>query len=797
MLKTCLMAALRSLRRQVGYTFVNVAGLAVGMAYCVLIVLFVRDELAYDRFHERADRIYRITSDWGEFSVPSTNPPLLKALKTDYPELTVAHLLRYEALVRRETEAFRQQTLFANPDLFEVFTLPLERGDPAAVLARPFTAVLSPEVARRIFGEQDPIGQRLYVDNQFEVEITGLLEPVPDQSHVRFDLLVSWATLDALFDYSNSTSWGNNSIYTYLLLPEGMAAAALEAQLPDLIARHAGENWNGATLGLQALTDVHLHSHHNMELAPNGHVAYVYVFSIVALFILLVACINFVNLATARAADRAREVGVRKVAGAHRRQLILQFLVESVLLASVAVVLSALLVVLALPLFRQLSGKALALGVLGDGTTLAAFAAVALFAGILAGSYPAFVLSSFRPALVLKGTFRTSRRGASLRRGLVVFQFATSIFLLIGTMVVYRQLAYLRTANVGFDREQVLVLDAPDDRIAGQYPAFEELVRQTPGVLAVSISSEGLPSELLDGDGFRLEGAPEDSAQGLRSVAVGFDFFETLGVPMAAGRSYDRNRSTDSTAFIVNRAALAVLSGDLDEPLGPEEAVGRTLHTQFDGQPIAWPIVGVTEDFNMASLHEEIEPVVFFFRPARYDHFLVRVAPGTLDRTLAGVEAAWERLYPEWPISYRFADQAFEAQYRAEERLGRIFSIFAGLAAFIACLGLFGLAAFTTRQRTKEIGVRKVLGASATGIALLLSRDFLRLVAIAGVVAVPAAYLAAERWLGSFAYRIDVVRNADVFLWAGGVALVVALLTVSYQAFRAAFMDPVRTLRYE
>lgn len=797
MLTNYLKVAVRNLGRHKGYAAINVLGLAVGMAVCVLIVLFVRDELSYDRFHEHADRVYRIVSEWDNFSVPATNPPFVRTLQADYPELEVAKLLKTDGLVRHGARAFEEERIyFANPAVFDVFTFPLDRGDPATALQRPFTAVLTTAMAEKYFPSEDPIGQTIAIDNQFEAEVTGIAEPVPENAHFHFDFLVSFASLDAAFNYSSSNNWGNNSIYTYLLLPPGMAPETLEAQFPDFIERHAGANWNGAAISLQPLTDIHLHSHHNMELEPNSRMAYVYIFSVIAGFILLIACVNFMNLATARSMERAKEVGVRKAVGARRGQLMRQFIVEALLLAGVALLLAVALVALALPAFRILSGKGLTVGLLGEGFTMAALVAVALVAGLLAGSYPAFALSGFRPIAVLRGRIGGVGQGAWLRRGLVVFQFAISVILIIGTAVVYSQLDYLRSAGLGFDQEHVVVLPMPGNpsqtaQMVAQYPAFKNEMQQQSGVTAVSISSEELPSELLNGSVFRFAAA--DSGRGLRTVAVGHDFFEALGAEMIAGRAFSQAFPSDSGAYVVNAEALDLLASRLPEPLdGPEEAIGRPI---VGGGRAEGPLIGVVEDFNMATLHEQIEPIIFYLRPEWYDTYLVRVAPGAVSATLAQLRDVWQQFYPDWPFDYRFADQAFDAQYRAEERLAQIVLAFSGLAIFIACLGLFGLAAFMAERRTKEIGIRKALGASAASIVGLLSKEFAQLVLVAFGVATPVAYLAMRQWLQDFAYHIDL--GVGFFLGAGALALLIALLTVSYQSIRAATTDPIKALRYE
>ena len=796
MLKNYMKIAFRNLQRHPAYAFINVTGLAVGMTCCLLILLFVRDELSYDRFHENADRVYRIVSDWGNFSVPATNPPVINRLGPDFPEVTMALLTPFGAQVRHEELSFFEERIyFASPEVLDVFTIPVLRGNTETMLAEPGKIVLTEASARKYFGDENPVGKVLLVDGEFEVEVAGVVGAMPENSHFHYDFMVPWSTLDILMDFSNSMSWGNNSYYTYLLFPEGYNPQTLEAQLPAFIERHAGDNWNGSELSLQALTDIHLHSHHNMELEANSNVANVYIFSIIALFILLVACINFMNLATARSAERAKEVGVRKVAGARRGQLIQQFLAESVLLAGLALVLAVVLTAGALPIFRALTGKAMALSVLNDGFTLLAFFGITLLVGMVAGSYPALVLSAFKPVTVLKGTLLSSGRGAFLRKGLVVFQFIISIALIVGTMVVFNQLNYLREANLGFDKEQVVVIATQTDSQAEQYTAFKDLLLQQPNVSHVTIASEGLPSELLNGTGTRLDGVRNDDPEArvrTRTVAIGHDFFETLGVEMMAGRSFSLDFPADSGAFILNATAARILQETYPEQIATvEDGIGQTLRVGGS----TGPLVGIAEDFNMSTLHEEIEPAVFFFRPRWYDHFLIRIQPGNFAGTVDAIGNVWAQIYPDWAFTYHFADQGFDAQYRAEERQSQLATVFSILAIFIACLGLFGLASFTAQQRTKEIGVRKVLGASVPNIVVLLSKEFTWLVGVAFIVAAPVAYFCMNWWLNGFAYRIEI--SWPIFLVAGLAGLGIAWLTVSYQSVKAALADPVESLRYE
>jgi putative ABC transport system permease protein len=787
------------MRRHAGYTAINVVGLAVGITVCLLITLYIRHELSYDDFHDGADRIVRVVSDWGDFSVPATNPPMVRVLETEWPDVPIATLLRVDGLVSRGAERFEEDAIFfADPDFFDVFSFALVHGSAETTLERPFTAVVTSEIAQKYFGDDDPIGQTLRLENQVEVEVTGLIEPAPETSHFHYDLLLSWATADAVFGFNYSRDWGRNALYTYMKVPAARSIPALEDQLPELIERHAGSDWNGAALSLQPITRVHLHSHHNQELEANSRAAYVWIFGLIAVCVLVLAGVNFVNLATARAVERAREVGVRKAVGAGRGQLTRQFLLEAVVLAGAALILTIGLVAFALPLFRTLTGTTVEFSVLTDPFTLAALVGITLVAALGAGSYPAFVLSRFDPSQVLRGRSRSGGHGATLRKGLIVVQFAAAVCLIAGTGAAFSQLAYLRAADLGFDQSQVLAVEAPGNPTQGDpqqpFAAFKQELLRQPAIERVTIASERFPSELVNGAAMHVAGGSMDSVQSMRMVDVGAHFFETIGVEPMAGRTF-RDDSDSSWAFVVNRAAYELLARQLDDPpAGPEALIGREVMSGWRGGQRG-PLIGVVENFHFSTLHESIEPIVFYQEGRNLDTYLVRIQPGAVDAALAAVEATWQRVFPDWPFQYAFADGAFDRAYRTEQRLGQLFGVFAGLAMLIAGLGLFGLAAYTAQQRMREIGIRKAVGATVTQIVALLSKDFAALVLIAIAVAVPVAYIGLEQWLQTFAYRIDL--GVGLFAAAGGAALLVALLTVSVQALRAARTDPAYVLRSE
>jgi len=795
--------AVRNIKRRTGYTVINVMGLAVGIATCLLILFYIKDELAYDRFHESDDRIYRIVSDWGDFSVPATSMPVVNRLKDDFPQIEqLSWVMETDALVRYENNSFVENNIYISPPTFlSMFNFPLKRGNPETVLTRPFTVVLTQASAKKYFGNQNPVGRSLEVDNQYEVEVTGVLEKIPGNTHFDFDFLISWQTMEAAFNFSEAMEgqWGSNSIYTYLKLKEKALPETVERSFPAFIERHAGDNWNNSTLSLQPLTSIHLYSHHNSELSPNSQAAYIYIFAVIAAGILFIACINFVNLATARSAERAREVGVRKSLGANRIQLIRQFLSESVLLALFSMIISLILVSAAMPAFRLLSGKSVLLGEMLDGITVLILVGITVVIGLLAGGVPAFALSRFQPVSVLRGVLPATTGGEWLRKGLVVFQFAISIILIIGTVIVYNQLEFLRSANLGFDKEQVVIVPmrGGDEVHLPRLDAFRQNLLQHEDVEQVTAASTGLPSELLDGSGvaFAESNVSEDSLMDLRMVSVSHDFFEAMGVELIAGRSYSRDFPTDSSAYMLNEAGYRLLANSLPQSVSdPGEVIGKQIRGWHDFPPTG-ELIGITENFNMATLHEQVEPILFLIRPSWYDNYLVRIRPGAIERTLETVKSSWEQFFPGWPFDYRFADEAFDARYRAEERLGQIFAVFSGLAIFVACLGLFGLAAFTAEKRTKEIGVRKVLGATVSQIVLLLTRDFMKVVGIAFLVAIPVSWYAMQRWLQDFAYHIEI--EVWIYAAAGLLVLLITVITVSGQSIKAAMMNPVNSLKSE
>ncbi len=804
MFKNYLKIALRNLLKYKGYSLINILGLAVGMASCILILLYVHDELSYDQHHEKAEQIYRVTREWfnsdgsSSLHLGHVAPPIGPLLKNDFSD--IRQMVRItdgnNPLIRHQDKVFQEDRFyFADPNIFEIFTLPLFKGDPQNALADPNSVVLTSAMAQKYFGDEEPLGQVLNLDGRADLKVTGVMQEVPANSHFHFDFLGSMKLLEQVFGDDEFKNWGSNNYATYLLFPQNYAVENFKKAIPDFIGRHHPDGKEAipkTTLHLQRLTDIHLHSQLDSEIEANGNIVYVYIFSAIAFFLLLIACINFMNLATARSANRAKEVGLRKVVGAERQQLIKQFLGETVFMALIALLLAVVLVEAALPKFNAFAGKELALRSQGIFFILASLLGVTLFVGIVAGSYPAFFLSHFQPLAVLKGQKIGSTR-SRFRSVLVVFQFAISIILIVGMGIVYNQLEYCRNKNLGLNKEQIVVLPA-DQNIVRRYPDIRNQLLQHPQIAGVAASKRVPSGRLLDSSGGSVIDGEKSEPLDFRiaNVRVDHSFIETYGIQMAAGRNFSTEFPTDSTeAFILNETAVKKIGWP-----SPEAAVGKPF--QYGNR--RGRVIGVVKDFHYESLHQPITPIILLIAPQSFNSISVKIrAAQTADiaATLDFLKQKWQEYRPNFPFQYSFIDERYEQLYQSEHRLGQIFGTFSLLAVFIACLGLFGLASYTAEQRTKEIGVRKVLGASLGNIVLLLSKDFARLVAVATLFSWPIAYFAMSRWLQEFAYRININHQLATFLLAALLAFAIALLTVSFQAIKAAMTNPVEALRYE
>lgn len=819
MIENYIKVALRSIFRNKLTAFINISGLALAMAGAVLIYLFVVDELSYDRYHTHADRIYRVTRIFYDnernprLHLSSVAPPIGPLLKNDFGEIELmARTLQYNTVVsleeNGEIKSFRENDLFlAEPNLFKIFDINVISGDPARDFQRPFTVMLSEKTAMRYFNSTNIVGKRLRFNNALDIEVTGVFKNFPLQTHWHPDFLVSFVTLEDDNIYGRSrleTNWGNNAFTTYLLLAEGTQPQTLTQRFPEFLDKHYG-TYARANFGvpadfvasrvteltLQKVTDVHLRSHLDDEIEVNGNINNVYMMAVIGVFIILIACFNFINLSTARATKRAKEVGLRKVVGAFKNQLITQYLSESTLIALFSLLLALGIAWVAIDWLNQFTGKGLVLDLLANWKLAAGLVLFALTVGLLAGIYPAFVVSGFKPALVLKGQHGSVRGKGTLRKTLVVAQFSISIVLIIATAITFQQLSYLNNRDLGYDRNQVITLTYYG-LLNDQYDAFYNEMLLSSSIKNVSRSSRIPTGRLLDSQGSGSTIVKGDSlvntGVNLKYVAVDHEFFDTYGIELAAGRTFSKDIPTDdSLAFIINEAAAKAIGWQT-----PEEGVGK----DFGYGGTTGKLIGIVKDFHFESLHQEVAPMIFVPTRQRGTNFLsVKIAGNQMQDGLAHLEDIWKRMLPGIPYEYQFMDDRYARLYEAEQKEGKLFTIFAAMAIFIACLGLFGLATFNTMQRVKEIGIRKVMGASVPSILALLSKEIVSLILVANLLAWPIAWYFMNQWLHSFAYHINM--NVVAYLLSAIAAVVVALLTVSMQTIRAARTNPAHTLRYE
>ena len=811
MFRNYLKIAFRNIAGSPLFSMINIVGLAIGLACCIVISVFVNYELSYDKHWKDADRIYRVTRDFfsNDLKLVRVAPPIGPLLAEDFDEIEdmTRALQANVTLSHGDLSIVEEQLVIADTNLFEFFDLEFVAGDRDTALAAPTNIVLSERAADRYFGSEDPMGQTLNIMGREDLTVTGIIRDLPDNTHMAFELVGSIDIIPIVMGQTALENWGSNNYFTYLRLPPGYDPNDLEAQFEGFVIKHRGEDAPKSTaLGLQALPDIHLTSNRDAEWRTNGSLAVVYTFSAVAFVVLLIACVNFMNLTTARSTQRAREVGIRKVVGARRGQVTVQFLGESVLLTAIAMLLAVAIVELSLPAFAAFLEKPLAFS-LTDPTTLLTLLAGTLVVGLFAGSYPAFFLSQFRPVDVLKGIASGSGSGL-LRRGLVVFQFATSIALLIATGVVMAQMHYARTMDMGFDKERNLIHALPFFAdIREIYDPLRTELEQHPDIESVVYSSRVPSMQNLDGSGYAPEGVQFtiDTVIGLSDIKVDAHWFEHYGVEFLAGRPFRPNevrhvRPTEDDPVV---KAYAVLNESAARRFGwtPQEAVGKVIRepanrelTQFYDREI----VGVIPDIHFSSLHDEKKATVYAGPHPRYQrHVSIRVAPGDPAAAIEHFENVWRRLLPNDPVNWYFLDDSFDGRYRAEAKQVRMFAMFSGFAVFVATLGLFGLASFTTERRTKEIGIRKVMGASVRDIVFLLTSDFTKLVLFANLIAWPVAYYFMNQWLTRFAYKAPFADWAWLFVAAGLAALAAAWLTIATQAGRAATSRPVLALRYE
>jgi len=809
--------AWKNLKKNKFFSFINIFGLSAGLACCMLITLYITNEISYDKYQKSGDNIYQLGTIFiqqgKENKMPNTPAPMGKAMQQEYPEVVQTTrlmglfaedktLLQYSEKGGTPESFYETRGFMADSTFFRMFTYNFIEGNPSTALNNPNTVVLSEEIAKKIFGNQPALNKLIHIssstngDNDFLV--TGVFKPNVQPSHIdgRFFLSMKGGEIENYIARNGTGFATNNMFFTYLQLKPGSDTKKLQAQFPAFIDKYAGNDLKAMGFDkkqfLTQLKDIHLRSGMDSDVTPSGSMTYLYILASIALFTLLIACINFMNLSTARSSKRSAEVGIRKVLGAEKGSLVRQFLGESILMSLIAFVFAVTITVLLLPAFNSVSGKNLTLSFFQDGLTLIAFIAVAVLAGLLAGSYPAFYLSSFKPVKVLKGKLSNSLAVVSLRKGLVVFQFIISVVLIIASVVISNQMNFLRSADLGFAKDRQLIIPLRSGEAKKIYPSLKAELARQPQIESVGASyyNPGIfnPSDNL----FYKEGQTMSDGKRTRMNTVDVSYLRTLKVEPVAGRLFSEEFPADTGYRVVlNETAIKEI-GFRDA----QSAVGNKVFFDYQGTNYGFEIVGVLKDFHFEDLHLPITPYGYNLGgDSEFNYLMVHAKPGDIGALIKTIETSWHKLNPNEPFEYSFLDEDFQKNYIAESRLSSIVAYFTLIAILICCLGLFALATFSAEQRIKEIGVRKVLGASVTGIVTLLSKDFLKLVAIAIIIATPIAWYVMHNWLQDFAYRITL--SWWIFLLAAVIAAVIAFVTISFQAIRAANANPVKSLRTE
>lgn len=809
MIRNYLKIAIRNLLKYRFISFINLFGLTIGLTCCLLITAYILNELSYDKYNKNADHIYRVTRSFNNqdgvvsLNLSTVAPAFGYYLPGDFPEIRKMTRILYNDTrpIRYKEKIFNEKnTAYADENLFDVFTIKVVKGNPKTALYDPFSVMLTEETANKYFGDEDPMNKVIRYNSRFDFKVTGIYKAFPSNAHIHPGMLLSFNTLKdtAVYGEKNlETSWGNNSFFTYLLMPDNFSSRNMISQFPAFVDRHmTGKEYVGNTpskltkLGLQKLTDIHLYSHTDYEAEPNGDISRIYIFSAIALFILLIACINYMNLSTARSALRAREIGIRKVIGAGKKELIGQFLGESVLLCWAAILLAIGLTYFTLPWLNKISGQELLFDKLLQWKIILPVLLTPFIIGILSGIYPALFMSSFQPIKTLKGLFKAGNSSISFRKVLVVTQFSVSIILIITTIIVFQQLHYIQNKSLGFDKDRVVTM-AYTNEVSKQYEAFRTGLLQNTAFKNMTRSSRIPTGRLLDNMGASILSGDslKPVTTDIKFVSSDYDFVSTFGIPVTAGRFFSREYGTDTASFVINESAVKALGWK-----DAAAAIGRDF--KYGNQK--GHIIGVINDFNFESMHQAIVPMVFVMFPPSQDYYnnlSIKISGSNISSALEYMENAWKKSFPETPVDYTFLDENFDRLYQSEQKQATLFTLFACIAIFIACLGLFGLSAFAISHRIKEIGIRKVLGANISSIVGLLSKDFLKLVAFAALMAFPVAWYAMNNWLKDFAYRIHI--QWWVFIIAGIVAALIALFTISFQAIKAAIANPVKSLRTE
>jgi putative ABC transport system permease protein len=790
MIRSYILVALRSLKRNRLHAAINIIGLSIGMACCILITLFVQFELSYDKHNDRAERIYRMVVNLGANNWAISAFPIGPLIEENFAEVEAYTRIKPSEIFVANNERdlrFKEKVFFADSSVFDVLRIKLLKGDPATALAGINSMVITPERAKIYFGEEEPVGKTLILMNDnIQYKITGVFEPLPSASHVHMDIMVSSENFGPMRPNSPQGWQFYTSHYTYLVLAPGTDPIDLEKRIATFMRefQQLGPDDDQDEVLLQAMTSIHLHSNRGLEIENNGNMNTVYIMGAIAFFILVIACINFMNLTTAQSLKRAREVGIRKVVGSKRVQLVFQFLSESVLISFIALALSVLILLLVTPTFNEISNKEIVLNPLRNGSVALLLLGITFFVGVFAGTYPAFVISNFSPTVVLKGKFISNIKGRLLRQGLVVFQFAVAFVIMVGTYVIYSQIDYMLGKDMGFDRDQVLVLTMPRDSVGDQ--SVKNEMQRLNGVASVTRFGE-MPGYMVWTSTFWYEGVPDNEPVNLYHFTGDVDLLSTLGIALKAGSYFSETTTRYGQEFVLNETAIKRFGWT------PEEAIGKQFNFGGRGDDPG-KVIGVIEDFHFKHLHEKIDPLVLHLQPNYEGQFMaLKINTADLSEVVGEVEKTWKALLPQYDFEFEFLDKRFEQLFDQEQRLGQLFGIFSGLAIFISCLGLFGLASFTMEESRKSVAIRKVLGASVASILVMMSRDFLKLVLIGMLIAAPLAWYAMDQWLQGFAYNAGFAWI--VFVYAAAVGIAVAMLTVSYHSLRAATTNPVNSLK--
>ncbi len=790
MIKSYLLIALRTLRRNKLHASINIIGLAIGMSCCILITLFVLFELSYDRQNKNADRTYRMAINLEANNWAISAFPIGSLLKDKFPEVeNYTRIKPSEIFVLNSANEIKnkERVFFADSSVFDVLDIQLEKGNPLTALAEINSMVITEKKAKTYFGDEDPIGKTLtLLNDKKEYRITAVFKPLPSASHVHIDIMVS---SDNFAPMKPGSPQGWNYLtnhYTYFVLPVGIDHVAFGKKISEFMDKYQEIKPEDRKndIRLQPLTSIHLHSNLGLEVEANGSLNTVYIMAAVAFFILIIACINFMNLTTAQSLKRAREVGIRKVVGSRRAQLVFQFLSESVVISFMALLVAVVVLVLVLPSFNLISGKQLVINPMQNGAVILIFMAITFFVGVVAGTYPAFFLSGFKPTAVLKGNFVSNAKGQLLRKGLVVFQFAIAFVIMVGTYIIYAQLDFMLNKNMGFDREQTVVLTMPRDSVGDE--SVKNEMKRLAGVEAVTRFGE-IPGKMVRTSGFWFEGANDNKAENMYHFSGDVDLLQALNMKMKTGSYFTPDTKRFYKEFVLNETAVKHLGWT------NENAIGKLIDFGERGTDPG-KVIGVIEDFHFKHLHDKIDPLVMFLEPQYEGQFMaIKVKSSNIKEMMAQIEQTWKRVLPQYEFEYQFLDETFDKLFDQEKKLGQLFGIFSGLAIFVSCLGLFGLASFTMEQNKKSVAVRKVMGASVSNIVIMMSKDFLGLVIVGLLIAAPLAYYFMTRWLDGFAYHVGFAWI--VYLYAALAGLVVAFGTVSYHSLKAATSNPVDSLK--